>query len=339
MRGPEGALRHQPARMALAGHGMDLGRLERLLACQGRQDRRQPPCQHRLARARGADHDHVVPAGRSNLQGPFRERLALDVGKVLGITLRCRIGRILRGGTCRLERRLAAQCPEQLPERPDTENLDPLDDSRLGRIVRRDNQPPQSRIAGAYGDREHAAHGLQRPVERQFAHKQRPLDRFGRDALHRRKDPHGDRQVEARTLLAEIRRSQAHDGLAARHPLPDVVEGGTDPLFALLHGIIGQPHQVETQAATRDIDLDGHLDGVDPDNRSGICADEHNGFFLSILAHRAPSDVPTKAAPAACSPSSSARVRTAPHHRAHAASGRTPNCPSPNPDHPGSRPG
>ena len=229
-----------------------------------------------------------MPAGRSNLQGPFRERLALDVGKVLGITLRCRIGRILRGGTCRLERRLAAQCPEQLPERPDTENLDPLDDSRLGRIVRRDNQPPQSRIAGTDGDREHAAHGLQRPVERQFAHKQRPLDRFGRDALHRREDPHGDRQVEACTLLAEIRRSQAHDGLAARHPLPDVVEGGTDPLFALLHGIVGQPHQVETQAAARDIDLDGHLDGVDPDNRSGICADEHNGFFLSILAHRAP---------------------------------------------------
>ena len=65
-----------------AGDRVDGGRLERLVERERRQDARQPPRHHRLARARGADEQQVVPAGRRNLERPPRQRLAAHVGEV-----------------------------------------------------------------------------------------------------------------------------------------------------------------------------------------------------------------------------------------------------------------
>ena len=61
---------------------VDPRRLERLGQRQRRGDRRQALGEHRLARARGPDQQHVVHAGRRNGQGPFDVLLPLDVGQI-----------------------------------------------------------------------------------------------------------------------------------------------------------------------------------------------------------------------------------------------------------------
>ncbi|MFQ7502264.1 MAG: hypothetical protein ACLRMJ_02420 [Alistipes finegoldii] len=53
-----------------------------------------------------------------------------------------------------------------------------------------------------------------------------------------------------------MRRSagQTHDHLAARHPLPEF-SNAARALLAL-HGAVRQPHEVHSQSAAGDIDLD-----------------------------------------------------------------------------------
>ena len=50
----------------------------------GGQDARQPPGEHRLARARRADHQQVVAAGRGYLERALGVLLPADVGQVRG---------------------------------------------------------------------------------------------------------------------------------------------------------------------------------------------------------------------------------------------------------------
>ena len=247
VRSPEGAQRHQSAgKAALPGYGMDLRRLEGLLARQRREDRRQTPRQHRLARTRGADHQHVVASGRSDLQRPLDVGLPLDIGEILGIVHPRGVERILCGRKGRRDRPFAVQVGDDLAERGGAHHLDPLDHGRLGGILRREDQPPQPFAPRRNSQRKHPAHGSQRAVERQLADEHRIGHRVGRDALHRREDSHGDRQIESRPLLAQVGRSQAHNHLAARHPFARVLERRPDALFALLDGVVRKPHQIQT---------------------------------------------------------------------------------------------
>ena len=276
VRRPEGPTRHQSARRGdLSRHGVYLGRLERLLGRERRQDRRQPPRQHRLSRAGRPDENDVVAARRSDLQRPLGMSLSLHVGEILAVTRPGERGVLPRCGTGRRDLRHAVQAVDHLAQRLRAEHLDALHHGRLGGVVRRQHDPPQPGVAGTDRQRQHAPHGLERPVERQLPDEHRIGHGAGRDALHRRENPHGDRQVEARTLLAQVGRRKVHDHLAARHALPGVPEGRPDALFALLHGVVGQPHEVHAQTAARDIDLDGDRHGVDSGNGSGIGANEH----------------------------------------------------------------
>jgi len=53
-----------------------------LRRCQVRQQAGKRPRQHRLARARRSGEEHVVAAGRGNLEGAFGDCLRLDLGQV-----------------------------------------------------------------------------------------------------------------------------------------------------------------------------------------------------------------------------------------------------------------
>ena len=267
---------HQPARHArLARHGVYLGRFERLFARKRRQDRRQTPCEHRLARTRRTDHDDVVPSRRGDLQRTFHMRLAPHVGEILRIVRRRRIERFVVGRHGRRNLRLAVQVSDDLAQGRGADHLDAVDNRGLRRVFRRQHHPPQPLRTRPDRNGKHAPHGFERAVERQFADEHRPGDRPGVDAAHRREDSHGDRQVETRPLLAQVGRSEAHDHLLARHPLARVLERRPDALFALLHGIVGQSHEVHAQTAAGDVDLDGHRHGVDPGDRSCKCTNEH----------------------------------------------------------------
>ena len=276
VRSPERPPGHQPARQPRAAcHGVNFGGLQRLLARQRRQDGRQAPCEHRLARARGTDHNDVVAARRGNLQRPFHMRLPLHVGEILGVTRCRRFERFAFGGLRRNDLRVAVQAGDDLRERRDADRVDSLHDRRFSGVPGRQHQPPQPLRTRPDRQGQHAPHGFDRAVERQFADEHRVGYRFGVDTAHRRENPHGNRQVEARALFAQVGGRQVDDDFLARHPLARVLERRPDALFALLHGIVGQPYEVQAQTAARDVDLDGHRHGVDPHEGACIRADEH----------------------------------------------------------------
>ncbi len=66
----------------VAGKAPDHAHFEHLGGRERRQDRGQPPRQHRLAGARWADHEEMMPAGRGHFERPLRGLLALDVLEV-----------------------------------------------------------------------------------------------------------------------------------------------------------------------------------------------------------------------------------------------------------------
>ena len=286
VRSPVRPARHQPAgNPGLPGHGVYLGRLQRLPGRQRRQDRRHTPRQHRLSRTRCADHQHVVPSRRSDLQRPLGERLPLHVGEILLVTPRGDFERLRRPGHGGHDLSLAVQQRHHLLQAPGAQHVDTLHHGRLPGIVRRQHQPPQPFAAGPHGHRQHAPHGFQRPVERQLAREHRPAERPGIHAPHRREYPHGDRQVERSAFLAQVGRGEAHDHLAAGHPLPRVLERRTYALLALLDGIVRQSHQVHAEPAARDVDLDGHRHGVDPHDRTRISPDKHISEIYQFVSH------------------------------------------------------
>ena len=79
---PERPAPHEPAAGVHAGDRVDARDLERLGARQRRQDRRQAPRQHRLARARRALEQQVVAAGGGDLERAQRPGVAAYVGEV-----------------------------------------------------------------------------------------------------------------------------------------------------------------------------------------------------------------------------------------------------------------
>lgn len=253
---------------------MDLRRFERFGDRQRRQDRRQPACEHRLTRARSADHQYVVAPRCRNLQRPLGPRLSLDVGEILCITVRC-----LRRCRCRRLRRgnrpLPAEKIHHLAERVRPDRLQPFDHSGFGRIFGRHDNAPEAVLPRPHRQRKHAPHGTQGTVEREFARQHRLPQHVVRNLLRRRQNPHGDRQIERRTLFAQVGGREVHHDLLHGHPQPGVAECGPDALLALSHRIVREADQEKTQSAPVAIDLDGHPYGVDPDDRSRKSPDKH----------------------------------------------------------------
>jgi hypothetical protein len=66
----------------IGGQASDHAHLEHLGRFERRQDRRQPPRQHRLARAERSDHQEIVAAGCRDFEHAFGGLLAFDVLQV-----------------------------------------------------------------------------------------------------------------------------------------------------------------------------------------------------------------------------------------------------------------
>jgi hypothetical protein len=92
VRRPEGAVRHQPATgCEQPRDGVNRGHFQRFLERHRRQDARDAPRHHCLSGAGRADEQHVVPAGRADLERAPRQRLAAHVCEVrVGVLLRLR---------------------------------------------------------------------------------------------------------------------------------------------------------------------------------------------------------------------------------------------------------
>ena len=89
MRRAKRPARHQRlARLEQADDAVNLGRLQRLLQRQRRQNGRQPFGQHGFAGARRADEQHVVAAGGGDFQRALDGFLAFDFGEIHLVVVR-----------------------------------------------------------------------------------------------------------------------------------------------------------------------------------------------------------------------------------------------------------
>ncbi|GBD05157.1 hypothetical protein HRbin20_00735 [bacterium HR20] len=81
--GTEGTFGHKRLpRREQSRHGVDARRLDCFCQRHRRKDTRQPPCKHRFARTRRADHDDVVPTSSGDFERALDGFLTFDVRKV-----------------------------------------------------------------------------------------------------------------------------------------------------------------------------------------------------------------------------------------------------------------
>ena len=177
---------------------MDPRHLERLVARERRQDRRQPPGEHRLARPRRAAEQQVVAAGRGDRQRLDRARRAR--GR--------RRGRAAARDGAGIAARPAAGAPRRAAppatrEVRDPEHLHAAGEPRLGGALERHDEPAQPAPARTLGGDERPRAGADLAAERQLAEDREALERGGGIVPCGGEDRAGDRQVEARAGLAQ----------------------------------------------------------------------------------------------------------------------------------------
>ncbi len=203
MRRAERPARDQrPLRREHARDRVDAHHLERLPRLERRQDRRQPPAEHRLPRARRTGKQQVVAAGSRELERTPRALLAAHVGEIGLIRLRLLVGRL-----CGWRPQFAAEVGDRLGEVAHRHCLDAAQLRLAGRLGGAQN-PLEPGTPRALGDGERAAHGPDPAVEGQLADRRvlgEPLDR---KLPGRRQHRQRDREVEARSFLPETRRER-----------------------------------------------------------------------------------------------------------------------------------
>src|SRR5258707_4465032 len=112
---------------------MDHGHGERIVETEGRQERRQPASEHRLAAARWADQKEIVATGRRDLERATPGELAAHVLEI-GTG---RAGSVERSGRRDIQRPLTRQVPSKLIEVVDEARLDAARNAGLAPIVAR----------------------------------------------------------------------------------------------------------------------------------------------------------------------------------------------------------
>ena len=156
---------HDPGDRVHARH------LERLRPCQRRKDSRQPPGEHRLARARWPHQQQVVRARSCDLERASRPLLSAQVGEIRG---RAVLDRRL---VDRLERRRVDPSAEVLDDLVEVSHRYGLDTRERGlrRRLGGAHEPRQARAQRALGDRERSRDGTNPAVQRELARRRRAL--------------------------------------------------------------------------------------------------------------------------------------------------------------------
>src|SRR3990172_130826 len=246
---------------------VDLGRFNGLVKIHLRQDRRQPPREHGLARAWRAYHDDIVSAGSRDLNGAFGMLLALYLGEILlvgGVGLEGALDvdacGLYPGSTCKEL--------DHLRQGLHAEDTDRLDDGRLLRVVRRYHHSPVAGLFREHGHGERSPHRLYPAVERELADDQIAVYHFlDKDAF---RDQHADGNGGGGggAFFFYVRGSEVYNDLPEGKIEARVLEGRAHPFLALFYRRVRQPHgREEGESPARDINL--HLDriGVDAQYR------------------------------------------------------------------------
>ena len=184
----------QPARKGQPGGRVDHGGLQRHLPLQLGQQAGQPLGQHRLARARRAQQEQVMAAGRRRLDRQPGHGVTAHLGQV-GLRLGGRSGR----------RRSRVRPAPPPPTSAATSSVSAAHRAHL--CPRHQRRPPRSHprwddddvIAERGHERDDAGHPPDRAVQPQLAEEGQVPDGVRRDRAAGHEHAHGDGQVEACT--------------------------------------------------------------------------------------------------------------------------------------------
>ena len=148
-------------------------------------------------------------------------------------------------------------------------------ESRFSSRVRRTQETLGAEPPRALGNGEDAADPAQPAVERELADRGGALERAARKLLRRSEERERDRQVEAGTLLAQLRRREV-DGDPPRR---EAQLGGGDPganaLTGLLASTVGKPDDREAGDAVANVRLDVDATWLEADERMRDRACKH----------------------------------------------------------------
>ena len=264
------------------GDAADPRDLDRLLVGRGRQDSGQASRQHRLARARRPDHEHVVAARGGDLERPLRVALPPDVRQVAVRLDRRAAPRRRRRGSGRPS---AGEELRHAVERRHAEHVDAVDERGLGGVLLGHDQP---RVAGAprtVCHRDRAVDRAQRAAQRELAADRVRGEVVPRQLVARGEHGDGQREVEARPRLAQVRGREVGGEPLERELEPRVEHRRAHALAGLAHGAVGQSDDGERREAAAEVDLDRDLPGGD--SLDGECGDarEHASKLDRAAAH------------------------------------------------------
>ncbi len=172
---------------------------------------------------------------------------------------------------------MAGQVGADFRQRPGAPHLQPLDHSRLGQVVVRQDEAPAPGSPRGQRHRERAADGAKVALEPHLADDHEAAKAVVGKLAARHQDAERDWQVEPGPLLADVGRRQI-DG----NPLEWELESGvgqrrSDALPPLAHRAVRQSDGGERGQAVADVDLDVDGIGVDAEDGGGADAGKHAG--------------------------------------------------------------
>ena len=239
----------------IAGEAADHADFQHLRRLERRQNRWQPPRQHRLAGAGRPDHQQIVPARGGDFERALGGLLAFDVLEVRHLC----IPRI-RGGLRPPETLQSLEVVDELEQVLRGEDAHVGGGPRgFGAAARRADQPFAERVGADRGG-QRARDGGDRAVERQFAQHAETLDGVAGDGARRRHQPERDRKIVMAAFLGEVGGSEIDGDALRRQRQADGVQRAAHPLAAFRHGLVGEADNGEVRQPWADLHL--HVDGA-----------------------------------------------------------------------------
>ncbi len=223
------------------GDGVDARHLERSLGIERGQDPGESSREHRLSDSRRPREQEVVTAGGGDLECPTCTLLPANVGEIrrgssrVGVEWRRACGRFS----------VTSEVLGRLGQVPDRHGIDACeDDLRSGLGGANDAREPGR--SGSLGRRKRSGNGPKPTVKRQFTDRRVTRKTAGRKLLGGSENREGDRQVESRSLLSQIRRCEIDRDAPSRRPL-EFRRGdpASHSLLRLLARSVGEPDDAE----------------------------------------------------------------------------------------------
>ena len=152
-----------------------------------------------------------------------------------------------------------------------------VDQTRLVRARARERDPVHARPLRRVRDRQRAARGPHRAVERQLAEQRDTVQLLTRQLPAGGQHRARDRQIEPRTGLADVARREVRGDPPGGKLIAGVEDRRGDALARLAHRRVDEPDDRKRRQPTAHVDLDGHVSRPQAVDRERVCPRQHRG--------------------------------------------------------------